>query len=103
MLRVKEIAKEKGLTIADVASKMNMHSPALSRIINGGNTTIETLQRIADVLEVDIVELFEKSETNNITIGIIKHNNKTYEVNSIDDIEKLLIELKQTNNAQNTI
>lgn len=58
MLRVKEIAKEKGLKIEDVAKRMGIKAPALSRIINGSNTTTETLQRIAEALDVDIRELF---------------------------------------------
>lgn len=64
MLRVKEIAKEKKLTIADIAKRMDIKAPALSRIINGANTTTDTLQRIADALEVDIVDLFETPKTN---------------------------------------
>ena len=63
MLRVKEIAKEKGLTIADVANRMNIKSPALSRIINGSNTTTDTLHKIADALEVPITALFEQPAT----------------------------------------
>lgn len=66
MLRVKEIAKEKGLAIADVASRMGIKAPALSRIINGSNTTTDTLQKIADALEVTIPELFEQPQTDTI-------------------------------------
>jgi transcriptional regulator with XRE-family HTH domain len=59
MLRVKEICKEKGFTIAEVAKRMGVLPPALSRIINGGNTTTETLERVSNVLGVPIAELFE--------------------------------------------
>lgn len=67
MLRVKEIAKEKGLTIADVAKRMDIQAPALSRIINGSNTTTDTLQKIANALEVSIPELFEQPTSDVIT------------------------------------
>lgn len=90
MLRIKEIAKEKGLTIADVAKRMGILPPALSRIINGSNTTIETLQRIADVLEVDISELF----VNESVIGAIRAKGQTYEINSLDDIVRVLEDIK---------
>lgn len=63
MLRVKEIAKSKGLKIEDVASRMGIKPPALSRIINGSNTTTDTLQRIADALEVSLPELFEQPQS----------------------------------------
>jgi transcriptional regulator with XRE-family HTH domain len=67
MLRVKEIAKKRGLTIANVASHMGIKAPALSRIINGSNTTTETLQKIADALDVSISELFEQPAVDTIT------------------------------------
>jgi len=60
MLRVKEICKEKGLTIANVASRMGIKAPALSRIINGSNTTTDTLSKIAAALGVSLPELFEQ-------------------------------------------
>ena len=52
-LSVKEVCKEKGLTIQDLADKMEMKRESLSRAING-NPTLETLEKIASALEVDI-------------------------------------------------
>jgi len=63
MLRVKEICKEKGLTIANIANRMGIKPPALSRIINGSNTTTDTLNRIASALDVSISELFDQPAT----------------------------------------
>ena len=60
MLRVKEICKEKGLTIANIANRMGIKAPALSRIINGSNTTTDTLNKIASALNVPISELFDQ-------------------------------------------
>ena len=60
MLRVKEICREKGLTVAIIAKRMGIMPPALSRIINGSNTTTDTLNKIANALGVTIQELFEK-------------------------------------------
>lgn len=56
-MRIKEIIKEKGMTVYEVAEKMNIKAPSLSRAING-NPTKEMLQRIADALNVHISELF---------------------------------------------
>jgi len=63
MLRIKKIAKEKGLTIADVAKRMGIKAPALSRIINGSNTTTDTLKRIADAIGVSVPDLFDQPQT----------------------------------------
>ena len=57
-MRIKEVIKEKGLTSADVASKLGVSQPALSQTINR-NTTVEMLNRIASVLGVHVTELFD--------------------------------------------
>jgi len=62
MLRIKDVIKEKGLTVKEVAEKMSIQPPSLSRAINE-NTTVETLERIASALKIPIAELFEKPST----------------------------------------
>ena len=56
-LRIKEVIKEKGLTIQSIADTMGINRVNLSNSING-NPTVETLGRIAEVLNVPIQELF---------------------------------------------
>ncbi len=49
--------------MADLAEKAKMQQPAISRAMTG-NPTVETLERIASALEVNITELFApKSNT----------------------------------------
>ena len=62
-MRIKEVIKEKGLTVKEVAEKMGIQPPSLSRAINE-NTTVDMLKRIADVLEVPVTELFEQPKSN---------------------------------------
>ena len=66
-LRIKDVIKEKGLTVKEVAERMGMLSEALSRIINGKSTTTTTLERIANALGVPITELFEQPGTDTIS------------------------------------
>jgi len=66
-LRVKEICKEKGITIQELADNMEMKRESLSRAING-NPTLETLEKIATALGVNITELFDQPKNN--TAGI---------------------------------
>jgi transcriptional regulator with XRE-family HTH domain len=87
-LRVKEICKEKGLTVQDLADKMEMKRESLSRAING-NPTFETLEKIANALGVDITELFAPSSSGGI-IGVIRIGDTNYNINSVSDLARLL-------------
>ena len=60
-MRIKEVIREKGLSIKDVAEKIGISSPSLSAAING-NPTKDTLEKIASALDVPISELFEYPE-----------------------------------------
>ena len=86
-LSVKEICKKKGLTIQDLADKMEMKRESLSRAING-NPTLETLSKIADALSVDISELFTPSSGG--IIGVIRIKDTNYNINSVSDLSRLL-------------
>lgn len=90
-LRIKEVIKEKGTTMSEVAERIGTKQAALSRAISeDGNPTLSLLTRTADALGVPITELFE----NDGIVGFIKANGTTYEINSLSDIEKLLEEIK---------
>lgn len=56
-LRIKEIAKNKGIQLKDVAEKMKIAQESLTRAIHG-NPQLDTLEKIANALEVQITELF---------------------------------------------
>lgn len=87
-LSVKEVCKEKGLTIQDLADKMEMKRESLSRAING-NPTLETLEKIASALGVDVPELFTSSYSGGI-IGVIRIRDTNYNINSVSDLSRLL-------------
>lgn len=64
-LRIKEICKEKGMQMDLLAKAVDVHRVSMSLISSGKmNTTLDTLQKIADALGVPITELFE-DETKN--------------------------------------
>ena len=66
ILRIKEILKEKGIYQKDLSEKIGVAEISLSRSING-NPSLDTLQKIADALNVPISELFERPESDTIT------------------------------------
>lgn len=90
-LRIKEICKEQGIMMKDLAERINITEVGLSKSLNG-NPTIGRLQEIADALNVDFIELFIAQKDG--TTGYIEHNGEVRKINSIADIEKLLEEIK---------
>lgn len=74
MLRIKEVAKEKGISITELAQMVGVKQVTLSRTING-NPTIETLRKIAEALDIDVRELITptKEKTTTATPLYIKN------------------------------
>lgn len=66
-LRVKEVCKEKSITITQLAEILGIKQESLSRAING-NPTLDTLQKIATALNVPVSALFDEVKTNDNTI-----------------------------------
>lgn len=56
-LRIKEICKEKGVMQKELAERLGVTDVALRQSLKG-NPTIGTLQKIAEALGVDFLELF---------------------------------------------
>lgn len=90
-LRIKEVIKAKGTSVQDLAEKMGISRVGLSQHING-NPSVEVLERIAEALNVEVPELFDYCNKDGL-IGIVRYNGKPYEINSIDDIKRLLSEI----------
>lgn len=57
MTRIKEILKERGMTVQELADMLEVSRQALSRQIQG-KMLVETAQRIADRLGVPVWQLF---------------------------------------------
>ena len=59
MLYVNDIIRSKGITKKELAEKMNMDKAGLYKVLTG-NPTLNTIIKLANVLEIPITELFEK-------------------------------------------
>lgn len=77
-LRIKEVIKEKGMTITELADKMGINRVNLSNMVNG-NPTVETLNKIADTLNVPVTELFEQPKTDTVSLTC-PHCGKSIEI-----------------------
>ena len=88
-LRVKYLIKQKGMTMQQFAEILGVTRDTLTRNING-NPTLETLERIANALGVDISELFVRNTPDSEVSGFVKVKGTLYEVHSFEDLDKLL-------------
>lgn len=61
-LRITELMRERKLTQTELADKMGITRVGLAKAISG-NTTVSTLRKLADALDVPITSLFYDSET----------------------------------------
>ena len=77
------------MTMQQFAEILGVTRDSLTRNING-NHTLETLERIANALGVDISELFVRNTPDSEVNGYVKVKGTLYEVHSFEDLRKLL-------------
>ena len=85
-LRIKDICREQGIMLKDLAKQLGLTEVGLSKSING-NPTIGRLEEIANALGVPVTELFDKSSDE--VVGAVRIGKDTHLINSKDDIKKL--------------
>ena len=92
-LRVKEILKERGIKMKDLARQINIAPETLTRTLKG-NPQYSTLKSIADILKVSVRDLF-RGEGNSVSDremrGCIFYNGEMFTFNSREEIEKFLM------------
>ena len=87
-LRIKELCKQKHITMAEIAKQMGINPITLSQSLNG-NPTLSRLQEVADILGVDVSELFEQPLDKRLH-GVLYVNGAPVIVNNKQDIEDIL-------------
>ena len=93
-LRIKELCKSHQITMAEIANKIGIKPIALSQSLNG-NPTLSRLQEVADILGVDVSELFESRDHQDAKkriYGCLYINGKPVIVNNREDVERVLCE-----------
>ena len=67
-LRIKELCKEKGITQAQLADKLGIQAVSFSQAVSRNKFNMDRLSDIADVLGVEIPDLFgNNGQTKTIT------------------------------------
>ncbi len=92
-LKIKDVAKSKGMTMAQIAEKLGINPITLSQSLNG-NPTLSRLTEVANVLGVDVSELFVQPKGKQDIHGCIFINGKENIIHSREDIENLLKEIE---------
>lgn len=89
-LRIREILESKEVKVSSLAETVGITRANMSNIVNGKSTpSLETLEKIANALEVDITELFTPSSSGGI-VGVIRIGATNYNINSVPDLSRLL-------------
>lgn len=87
-LRLKEIIKEKGIKQKKIAETLGLTPTGFNLIVNNKTTpSIETLERIASLLDVPFVALINEEEKREDTfVALINDNGTAYAAHSPEEL-----------------
>ena len=88
--RIKDILKERGVRVEDFANKVGVKRETLSRIINGANTSTETLEKIANLLGVNVYDLYERNLNDNNNLLLCPKCGVTLRIEEYQDSTSLI-------------
>jgi transcriptional regulator with XRE-family HTH domain len=83
---VRRICKERKLQLKELADKMGVDPSALNRALKG-NARLDTIQKIANALDVSAKSLLEPF---NDIEGFIRVGGKVYQFNNRNELRKIL-------------
>lgn len=87
--RIKQIAKDKGLKMSDIAREMGINPVNFSTSINR-NPTLGTLYKIANTLDVELYELLQFRKPIQEVTGYLEVRGEIIKINTKHDILKVL-------------
>ena len=92
-LRIKELCKEKGITLECLANKLNIRRTSLAQAMSRNNFSIDKLGDIADAIGCEIAELFmAKKENERLSdlFGHVEYKGKVYTIRKREDLQELI-------------
>lgn len=85
--KVKELCRERGITIKELAEKMKIAPESLSRAING-NPQLSTIRKIAETLGVSVTDLFDRCEDELLAIVVFK--GRTHTASTKEELKRIV-------------
>jgi transcriptional regulator with XRE-family HTH domain len=89
-LRIEEILELKGVTIAELARRLNVSRSSMHNTIKKGNPNLSTLQDIASAIGVPITELFTDGSVEELN-GFVEYKGEVHKIRSIADLKELIV------------
>ena len=96
-IRIKDICKEKGITLEDLAKKLGIRRTSLSQALSRNSFSTDKLSDIASALNVPIWQLFASPEEvagNGEFIAFVKDGANIYHANNIEELEDVITGIK---------
>lgn len=93
-LKIKDVAKSQGMTMAQIAEKLGINPITLSQSLNG-NPTLSRLTEVANVLGVDVSELFVQPKGKQDIHGCIFVDGDPVVVNGKEELLKFAKALEE--------
>lgn len=94
--RIKEILKDRGMTMQQLSEELGIHRTNLSTSLSG-NPTLSRLEEIAKILDVKLTDLFKEDEgvKEKKLMGFVEYDDKIYKINAVEDLEEVLNKVKE--------
>jgi transcriptional regulator with XRE-family HTH domain len=94
-LSVRMLCRKQGITMRQLAEKMQIAPESLSRAING-NPQLSTIQSIAKNLNIEVAELFNSHLDQNDLTAIVVFRGKTLVTDNINSLFDYASEIKES-------
>lgn len=92
---VRMLCRKQGITMRQLAEKMQIAPESLSRAING-NPQLSTIQSIASNLNVEVADLFNTSLDQSDLTAIVVFRGKTLVTDNINSLIDFASEIKES-------
>lgn len=93
--KIKQLAYIRGLQLKDVANACGISPSALTAMIKSGTTTVQTLERIAEFLNVPVSVFFDDTDTPSVSFTGSGNNTAVHGTVTIGDTRLAIETLRE--------